>query len=415
MIETKAIFMRKEPRVEATDCVVDKVIRLSGAQYDSFSRNLMRDWDFIRDNPIDTVVDAQGRHHCLLVLGEGREDGILVNPEGGSYARYSAFVPGAAALDAIDRYPYLAERTRQLVEAADYIVSLVPGKPRCFAVSFRTLSDKFGVSFAPYDSVTDIFQLMMNGRAGIDEVRCGAQEFFVHAAPVPEQDLSDAPITREEMREYGYTWDGMEPMDQAQALRIYDSNKEVFLLYPDGTEAAAESREEIIAFDGLFGREIPGYIEPQESALRDTGAGPEEYFEQEFSRWSNLAAGADGHWREDVRYRQHQDGVLYYIGDEDGQYIRIANDGMLTVGRYELASPGIEDAILVSRAWRQYGSYEQALLDATQIAGIKFTADLFSTQPKEKPSVMDQIREARKAPPAPRKQKDSRSKEEPSL
>jgi hypothetical protein len=344
MIETKAIFMRKEPRIEATDCVVDKVIRLSGAQYDSFSRNLMRDWDFIRDNPIDTVVDSQGQHHCLLVLGEGREDGILVNPDGGSYARYSAFVPGAAALDAIDRYPYLAERTRQLVEAADYIVSLVPDKPKCFAVSFRTLSNKFGVSFAPYDSVTDMFQLMLNGRNGIDEVRCGAQEFFVHT------DL------RENM-------------------------------------LAGEQEQAVDALDIL----------------------PEEYFEQEFSKWANIAAGIDGPWREDTRYRRHQDGVLYYIGSEDGQYMRITNDGLLTVGRYEFASPGIEDAVLVNRAWRQYGSYEQALLDAPQIAGMKFTADLFSEKPTEKPSVLDQIRESRKAPPAPRKQKDSRGKEEPSL
>jgi len=31
--------------------------------------------------------------HCLLVTGEGMEDGVLVESEGSSYARYSSFVP----------------------------------------------------------------------------------------------------------------------------------------------------------------------------------------------------------------------------------------------------------------------------------------------------------------------------------
>jgi len=37
------------------------------------------------------------------------------------------------------------------------------------------------------------------------------------------------------------------------------------------------------------------------------------------------------------------------------------------------------------------------------------------TLPEDKPSVLEQIREARKAPPAPRKQKDGHGKDEPEL
>ena len=32
-------------------------------------------------------VDTEGVSHCLLVLGEGSDDGILVESEGSSYAR----------------------------------------------------------------------------------------------------------------------------------------------------------------------------------------------------------------------------------------------------------------------------------------------------------------------------------------
>jgi hypothetical protein len=48
----------------------------------------------------------------------------------------------------------------------------------------------------------------------------------------------------------------MEPMDKDRALHLFDAGTQVYLLYPDGTEAAAECREDIAGFDGLFGREI---------------------------------------------------------------------------------------------------------------------------------------------------------------
>lgn len=349
MIETKAVFRRKDNEIETTDCVVDKVIRLSESEYDVFSRNLLRDWDFIRDNPIDTVVDAQGRHHCLLVLGEGRSEGILVNPEGGSYARYSAFIPDAASLYAADRYPSLAERTQRLIAAADYIVSMATeewpeGKnveaSDKYAVSFRSLNEKFGISFDPNDSQTDVFMCMLYDRPEIASVRCNTEEFLVDAAPM----VIDIEIETDE-----------------------------------------------------------------------TVSDIAEYTEKEFAAWRNLSDAIHGHWREDKRYSQRRDGVLYYIGGEEGQYMRVTNDALLTVGRYELACPGIEHAVLVSRVWKQYENYEQAILYASQIAGLKFTTDLFGEKPKEKPSVLEQIREARTATPAPHKQKDSRSQKEQSL
>lgn len=136
-----------------------------------------------------------------------------------------------------------------------------------------------------------------------------------------------------------------------------------------------------------------------------------EETEKEFAKWKNLSDGIPGHWREDERYRQHKDGTMYYIGGESGQYMRITNDGTLMVGIYDLAKPGIEDAVLTIHAAQKYGSYEQAFLAASDLAGLRFRADIF----QEKPSVMEQIREARKAPPAPHKQKDGHGRGEPGL
>ena len=35
---------------------------------------------------------------CMLVLGEGVDDGILVDPQGYDYARYTAYIPMARQL-----------------------------------------------------------------------------------------------------------------------------------------------------------------------------------------------------------------------------------------------------------------------------------------------------------------------------
>ena len=42
-----------------------------------------------------SFYEKDGVWHCLLVAGEGMDEGVLVESEGSAYARYSAFVPFA--------------------------------------------------------------------------------------------------------------------------------------------------------------------------------------------------------------------------------------------------------------------------------------------------------------------------------
>ena len=88
----RAVFSRKEPKIEAKEFCVEKVIMLPAGEYESFTNHLMHRHDFIREN-VDFMYEKDGVRHCLLVTGEGMEDGVLVESEGSSYARYSAFVP----------------------------------------------------------------------------------------------------------------------------------------------------------------------------------------------------------------------------------------------------------------------------------------------------------------------------------
>lgn len=89
---------RKDAEIETTPCEIEKTLELTTEDFDDFTQNLLSDYDFIRDHLNEMYRDENGISHCLLVLGKGREDGILVESEGSAYARYSAFLPNARRL-----------------------------------------------------------------------------------------------------------------------------------------------------------------------------------------------------------------------------------------------------------------------------------------------------------------------------
>jgi len=102
----RAVFLRKEPEVIASEFCVEKVITLSAEEYAAFTQNLLQNYDFIRDHT-DLMCEKDGVWHCLLVTGEGMEEGILVESEGSAYARYSAFVPCVEEI--IEQYQVMQE------------------------------------------------------------------------------------------------------------------------------------------------------------------------------------------------------------------------------------------------------------------------------------------------------------------
>mgnify|MGYP004650235759 FL=1 len=93
----QAELRRKQSEYEGEACVVDKVIELPAQRFRQFSRALLVDYDFIAENKTDIWHDDDARH-CLLILDADGTDGVLVDPQGYNYARYSAFIPNARSL-----------------------------------------------------------------------------------------------------------------------------------------------------------------------------------------------------------------------------------------------------------------------------------------------------------------------------
>ena len=102
-MELNAIFRCKESQFESRPCVVEKIIELNEADYWAFRQNMLRDQDFIKKFNDAMRLQSKSANHCLLLLGEGCDDGILVSTEGYDYARYSSFIPGAKQILAVDQ------------------------------------------------------------------------------------------------------------------------------------------------------------------------------------------------------------------------------------------------------------------------------------------------------------------------
>ena len=130
----KADFRCKQVAPEVEACVVEKVVELSTVEFDQFCRSMLEKYPFIREARALLHYD-DGMRHGFLVLGVGRNDGILVDTQGADYARYSAFIPNARSLltpdVAIDR-SYLSPAEPWRDESRDEMLRMtlrVDGKP----------------------------------------------------------------------------------------------------------------------------------------------------------------------------------------------------------------------------------------------------------------------------------------------
>lgn len=79
------------------DCLIDKVITLPQRQFDDLLTRPLADRACIAEN-VPVMFEDRGNYHCMLILGDDCPDGVVVEAEGYSYARYAAYLPGAKTL-----------------------------------------------------------------------------------------------------------------------------------------------------------------------------------------------------------------------------------------------------------------------------------------------------------------------------
>lgn len=95
-MKIKGMMMRKEPQFKLHECSIEKLVVLPEPEYRQFCTKMLANYDFIAENR--ELMYAEGApgaetYHCLLVMGEDSEDGVLVESEGAGYARYASYQP----------------------------------------------------------------------------------------------------------------------------------------------------------------------------------------------------------------------------------------------------------------------------------------------------------------------------------
>ncbi len=189
MLKTKAVFARKESSFEPQDCVIEKIIRLTDTEYDSFAANMLHDYDFIKDNVDLMGIDNNGTEHCLLVTGEGRQDGILVDSSGSSYGRYTSYMPNAADFLTMQEYPALAELNQRLISIVDYMAWDLPSlTDETLSIDMNELENQFGVNLQYNASLVSTVCGMLDSRSEIADYELDKNMFLVtYTKPEIEQ------------------------------------------------------------------------------------------------------------------------------------------------------------------------------------------------------------------------------------
>lgn len=111
---------------------VQKIVELSPAEFAEFTLNLYDAYDFISEFNEEKHSAAPNAQNALLVLGEHESDGILIDPQGYNYARYSAYIPNARSLVNQEQYPSLNAYGNEMRSKVDqYIRKAVDGQIDC--------------------------------------------------------------------------------------------------------------------------------------------------------------------------------------------------------------------------------------------------------------------------------------------
>ena len=176
ILETKAVMRRKEARLEADDCVIEKVIHLPGETFDRFSSDLLADRDFIKDS-LDSMFYKDGRYHCLLVIGEGRRDGILVDSSGYGYARHSAVLPNVHTFLTAERYPALAELNQRLGDIVDYLAQPTGAH---YIFDLQDLETETGIDFMTNGALRSTILTMLDGRPEVGGFELDKNELTIY-------------------------------------------------------------------------------------------------------------------------------------------------------------------------------------------------------------------------------------------
>jgi hypothetical protein len=89
----KANFVEKPGNFQMDDCQIEKMVELSHEDFCRLKITPLANQPFLAEHK-DCMFSRDGVIHCLLALGQGSNDGVLVDAEQYNCARLAAYIPG---------------------------------------------------------------------------------------------------------------------------------------------------------------------------------------------------------------------------------------------------------------------------------------------------------------------------------
>ena len=122
IIEAQLHF--KDTEVKTDRCQVDEVIELPHGNFEYFRNLPLDDYDFIKRALDKLPATNDNTRHCILALDESGSDGILIDPEGYFFARYTAFIPNARQMLEAEEYPSLTNYVKSMRDIAETVTQV---------------------------------------------------------------------------------------------------------------------------------------------------------------------------------------------------------------------------------------------------------------------------------------------------
>lgn len=194
-------FQRKESEFEPEQCMVEKTIELTGAEFEYFKTHLLEDTDFLIENREAMGYSKDGVRHCLLVMSTEGDDGILVDAQGSNYARYSAYFPNARQVLLLGQYQSLSDFAKEMHGHAENAVRKVLENQTDGSYYLKPTDFPDPISNPLFDH--NLLGEMLSERSEFSSVETMSDEILVAVAPeyqIKEIDLSNhRELTKEDV------------------------------------------------------------------------------------------------------------------------------------------------------------------------------------------------------------------------
>lgn len=156
----KANFQYKPSNFQMDDCQIEKVVDLSYEEFCKLKISPGERQTCVIENK-SYMFSMDSIMHCLLVLGQGGNDGILIEAEGYDYPRYASYIPGMR--DIVN-----AEMDR----AADFIVrqAVESTTSGSWCVYFEELEEQLGLTIRAGNGLDSMLRLALKCRPEVAAV-----------------------------------------------------------------------------------------------------------------------------------------------------------------------------------------------------------------------------------------------------